>query len=63
MLLEKGADCDIADKDEHFTVLMYAAAVGEERIVEALLQHKVDVIKKIGCVRLTSTCKFRASFD
>ena len=42
LLLERGAVLDRADKEEHFTALMWAAAEGHLDVVKVLLKHGAD---------------------
>lgn len=42
LLLDHRADPDMADGEEHFTALMYAAAEGQLEIVQLLLKNKAN---------------------
>ena len=42
LLLDHYADPDIADKEEHFTAIMYASAEGQLEVVRLLLAHNAD---------------------
>lgn len=42
LLLDRGAVIDTADRNEHFTALMWAAAEGQIDVVKLLLNHKAD---------------------
>lgn len=46
LLLERGAEIDRADKAEHFTALMWAAAEGNMDVVKVLLRHGADASLK-----------------
>jgi len=42
ILLDKGADPNLVDSDEHFTALMHAAAEGHLEVVKVLISHGAD---------------------
>jgi ankyrin repeat protein len=42
ILLDKGADPNVVDADEHFTPLMHAAAEGNLEVVKVLMSHGAD---------------------
>ncbi len=42
LLLDAGANINIADNDEHFTALMFAAAEGQAEVVKLLLENNAD---------------------
>lgn len=42
ILLDKGADPNVVDSDEHFTALMHAAAEGHLEVVKVLMSHGAD---------------------
>jgi ankyrin repeat protein len=42
LLLDKYADPNITDDEEHFTALMYAASEGQLDVVKLLLSAKAD---------------------
>jgi len=42
ILLDRGADPNAVDSDEHFTPLMHAAAEGHLEVVKALMNHGAD---------------------
>jgi ankyrin repeat protein len=42
LLLERDAMVNVADNDEHFTALMYAAAEGNLDVVKILMEHGAD---------------------
>jgi len=42
LLLERDAGINVADNDENFTALMYAAAEGNLEVVKILLEHGAD---------------------
>ena len=42
LLLEKYADPNITDDEEHFTALMYAASEGQLEVVKLLLSNKAN---------------------
>lgn len=46
LLLDHRADPDMADGEEHFTALMYAAAEGQLEIVQILLKKKANPMLK-----------------
>ncbi len=46
ILLDKGADPNAVDSDEHFTPLMHAAAEGNLEVVKVLMSHGADQILK-----------------
>ncbi len=46
LLLDRGAELNRADKGEHFTALMWAAAEGNMEVVKVLLKHGADASLK-----------------
>ncbi|TFH28172.1 MAG: ankyrin repeat domain-containing protein [Bacteroidia bacterium] len=42
ILLDKGAEPNVVDSDEHFTALMHAAAEGQLEVVKVLMSHGAD---------------------
>ena len=45
-VLQQPAEIDVADSEEHFTALMYAAAEGQLEVVRLLLDHGADAALK-----------------
>ncbi|MBN2634101.1 MAG: ankyrin repeat domain-containing protein, partial [Bacteroidales bacterium] len=46
MLLEKKAEPNSVDREEHFTALMFAASEGQTGIVKLLLENGADPFRK-----------------